>query len=165
MNHPRTSLLLMGSPSRSNDSGSLLTRDPLPLAISLATAVTLWEDADSSTLLSALVVVEAKKAGAPQRLAVTRAVATAFWTCCCQGDVVARRDVGVVDSCDDDDDTDLCCCGRSCCGAKAVILASLLHTATSKAARDNSMVRMMLMGRGRKGSTFFGDKWGERRAS
>lgn len=34
----RTSLFWMGSPYRSNDSGSLLTRDPLPLAISLADA-------------------------------------------------------------------------------------------------------------------------------
>ena len=34
----RTSLFSMGKPYRNNDSGSLFTRDPLPLAISLADA-------------------------------------------------------------------------------------------------------------------------------
>jgi len=128
----------MGSPNRSNDSGSLLTRDPLPLAISLATAVTLDvnDDEDSSILL--LSVLEAKKAGALQRLAVTRAVATAFWTCCCNGDVAWRDDVDV--DADDDTSTDLCCCGT-----KAVVIAALLK-ATRMAAFDKTVRMMAVMG-------------------
>lgn len=77
-----TSLLLIGSPKRKRDSGSLLTREPLPLAISLATAV--MEDfceskSNQDGILSPVVLT--RNAGAVQRLAVTRTVAKAFCSC------------------------------------------------------------------------------------
>jgi len=40
----RTILFSIGNPYRNNDSGSLLTREPLPLAISLADAIVVVDD-------------------------------------------------------------------------------------------------------------------------